>query len=176
MLIQTWYMNNRKYYLSSCLLLICFFLLSCKNASIKPSKFIEEFVTYYIDDPVNKNLTHHDYIIKVITKCIEQKYYIDVIGYEKDQLTNRDQNNYGLSYIKKYKVLYYGEFIPELTTFINHETSHIRSTNVRNIEYDPIVFRIVINKITHEFVPNESYKVNSLIDNQPLKKLVEKYF
>lgn len=153
-----------------------FFSNSCKRATIKPSSFIEGFVTYYINDSLTSNMRPNDYIIKVVTKTTDQKLYIDVIGYEKDQLTRRDNNNYGCSYIKKFKVVYYGDIIPDLTTPIKLEKCFLKSNNDLHIEYDPIVFRIVLNKATLDFIDDESYKMNTLIDNRPLKKIVKKYF
>ncbi len=153
----------------------CFLLFSCKQTNVRPSPFIEAVLDYYITDSINTYLNENDYIIKVVTEIYSEKYVIDILGYEKKELSGNDSNFYGISYYKKYKILYYGDHIPQFTNILNKRRKNLILKDESYIEYDPIVFRIVLKRRNLEFINEDSYKINSLMDNHGLQEIVDKY-
>ena len=150
-------------------------LNGCKNSSIQPSSFIKEFIEYYINDSLNSELNSNEHVIKVITKKTQEKFYIDIIGYEINQLTVEDKKNYGFSYLRNFTVIYYGDIIPQFTTILKQKKYNISWKQNKNIEYDPIVFRIALNRSNFAFIRDESYRMNSLVSNEPLYQIVQKH-
>lgn len=168
-------MSNYKFTIVNLTLLILLLAGGCNDVYVEPSPFIKGFVNYYIGDTLNKNLEHKNYVIKVITKITKEEYYIDVVGYEKRELSEEDDYSYGFSYIGKFKILYYGDVIPQFTKVTKLKRKSTRYKNKLLNEYDPNVFRIVVKKSNLEFISDKSFKVSTLIDNQPLKQIVNDY-
>lgn len=166
--------KNNIFHIASAIIILMM-IIGCKNASIKPSIFLEKYIAYYISDSLNSYLNPDDYVIKVVTRDLPLKYIVDVIGFEKKQLIASDTNIIGISYYNKYKIIYYGDLIPYFTVHVKTRLGHIKYFSNENIEYDPIVFRIAIGKSNLDFLPEDSFKMNSMLDKQQLHQIVDQY-